>query len=100
MKGWTPQAIEKANDLASMPTTPRTPVSSTKEPSPPPASPQRPAFAASASGPETHLVGPYALSLADPKHYPGRSRYVLTGPADPALTAALVAALHSFTTTP
>lgn len=36
MKGWTPQAIEKASRPPSVPQVERTPVTTTKEPSPPP----------------------------------------------------------------
>jgi len=50
--------------------------------------------------PETHLIGPYALSRAAGKHYPGRSRHVITGPDTPGLTEALAAALHAFTAKP
>jgi hypothetical protein len=46
--------------------------------------------------PEQYYAGPYALQVANGTHYPGRARYVVTGPASEELTAALVAALHQF----
>jgi hypothetical protein len=50
--------------------------------------------------PEQYYAGPYALQVANGTHYPGRARYVVTGPASEELTAALVAALHQFTSKP
>jgi hypothetical protein len=44
-----------------------------------------------------HYVGPYQLTVANGTHYPGRVRCVIVGPASESLTAALVAALHQFT---
>lgn len=69
-------------------------------PAPAPKEPREPAAAGRSPekqpGPETRLIGPYALCLADPKHYPGRYRHTITGPATPGLTDALEAALKEF----
>jgi hypothetical protein len=62
--------------------------------------PEIPVSAPAFLDPETHLIGPYALSRAAGKHYPGRSRHTITGPDTPGLTEALAAALHAFTAKP
>lgn len=103
MKGWTPQAIEKVNKpVFSPPASPApSPKGKTQPAAPKPAT--APVFDASQAGPQTYLVGLYALSVGGRLHaeqLPDRLRIVVTGPASEALTAALVAALHHFTSTP
>lgn len=105
MKGWTPQAVERANSPqfarsgartppAPIPVPPAPIEARTSEIKPKPVIPvaPTPAFLE----PETHLIGPYALSRAAGKHYPGRSRHGITGPDTPGLTEHLAAALHAF----
>jgi hypothetical protein len=106
MKGWTPQAIEQAAKSQNQPTT--RPKASQATPVPVEAGgagrgQESPAFVASPAGPRTFLVGPYALAVGGRLHaeqLPDRLRIVVTGPASPELTAALVAALTQFTNQP
>jgi hypothetical protein len=83
--------------------TPRKPAAPPKEPRQPAAPAERPVFAPSPAGPQTYLVGPYALSVGGRLHQeqlPDRCRIVITGPASEELPAALVAALTQFPSAP